>query len=82
MKPLLMLLVALVAAIPAAQEQHTPPGDWCQRPPIQSQHAHECACHQHDCSDPDPDHVSAHHDTACKNYCNVHSCMCAKMDCP
>ena len=64
------------------QERHTPVGEWCQRPPVQSKKAHECHCRKQDCNDPDPLHVSAHVDVSCLNYCHVHECLCEKMDCP
>lgn len=74
---------ALRAKVMAAQERSTPPGEWCQRPqPEMSKKAHSCACHQHDCSDPDPSHVSAHTDSACLNFCTTANCRCAVHDCP
>jgi hypothetical protein len=74
---------AMKAMAVMAQEQRTPPGEWCQRPaPDMSKKAHACACHQHSCSDPDPDHVSAHVDANCKNYCYVDGCRCERDDCP
>jgi hypothetical protein len=76
-----MLCMGAVHAA-AAQERSTPPGEWCQRPPVRSTKAHACACHQHDCTDPDPNHVSAHVDAACLNFCTVSQCQCAHMDCP
>lgn len=64
------------------QERHTPPGEWCQRPaPTMSKKAHPCDCHKHDCEDPDPDHLSAHTDPKCDNYCNTKDCRCAVHDC-
>ena len=72
----------MAVVMAAAQERHTPDGEWCQRPPVQSKKAHACMCHQHNCSDPDPDHVSAHTDGMCLNYCTVKNCKCAAMDCP
>jgi hypothetical protein len=74
---------ALHAQAVAAQERKTPDGEWCQRPlPEMSKKAHACACHQHDCSDPDPNHVSAHTDAKCLNYCTVANCRCERTDCP
>jgi hypothetical protein len=78
-----MCVGAQLAVVRAIQEKHTPPGEWCQRPttPMPAK-AHACTCHQHDCSDPDPLHVSAHTDTQCLNYCTVQQCNCAMNDCP
>jgi hypothetical protein len=72
------------ATLLAAQgpERKTPDGEWCQRPEKQmSQKAHACSCHKHDCSDPNPSHVSAHIDTQCLNYCTVSQCRCPVQDC-
>ncbi len=66
----------------AAQEHKTPDGEWCQRAPAQSPKAHACACHATTCSDPDPDHLPAHVDVNCLNYCTVAQCLCPKADCP
>lgn len=64
------------------QERSTPDGEWCQRAaPRMPKEAHACECHKHDCTDPDPDHVSAHVDAKCLNYCTVAKCECAAMDC-
>ena len=84
MKLRLWLLAALSLGMiaQAAQERQLPPGEWCQRPPVTSPKAHPCTCHQHDCSDPDPTHVSAHVDQACQSFCHVDQCLCAKQDCP
>lgn len=74
---------AVHAQLMAAQERKTPDGEWCQRPqPDMSKKAHACKCHEHDCSDPDPNHVSAHVDAECLNYCNVSGCRCGVHDCP
>lgn len=63
-------------------ERHTPPGEWCQRPaPTMSKKAHPCDCHKHDCDDPDPNHLSAHTDPKCENFCNTKDCRCAVHDC-
>jgi len=73
------------AAVLAAQapERKTPAGEWCQRQePQMSRRAHACECHTHDCSDPDPAHVSAHTDAQCLNYCTVSQCRCGVQDCP
>jgi hypothetical protein len=73
------------AAVAAAQapERKTPDGEWCQREtPQMNAKAHACRCHQHDCEDPDPTHVSAHIDSHCLNYCTVSQCRCATQDCP
>lgn len=76
-------LHAQAVAAQAAPERKTPPGEWCQRPlPQMSKKAHACACHQHDCTDPDPNHVSAHTDAKCLNYCTQAQCKCERMDCP
>ncbi len=72
----------MAVVMAAAQEQHTPAGEWCQRPPVQSKKGHACACHQTDCNDPDPNHVPAHTDAHCLNYCTVSQCRCQKDDCP
>lgn len=73
--------LAMVSAM--AQERSTPPGEWCQREvkPMPAK-AHACACHEHDCSDPDPNHVSAHVDPECLNFCTTSRCFCERMDCP
>lgn len=77
-----LAVVMATSAKLTAQERSTPPGEWCQRPTTRmSNKAHPCACHQHDCTDEDPDHLSAHTDSACLNYCNVKDCRCAVMDC-
>ena len=69
--------------LPAVQvERKTPPGEWCQRPPVQSKKAHACACHQHNCNDADPNHLSAHVDSQCLNFCTTSQCRCSKDDCP
>lgn len=74
---------AIHAKAMAAQERKTPEGEWCQRPdPQMGRKAHACACHQHDCSDPDPSHVSAHTDAQCLNFCTVSQCKCGVHDCP
>lgn len=74
---------ALHAKAMSAQEHKTPEGEWCQRPADRmSKKAHACACHQHNCLDPDPNHVSAHVDAKCLNYCTVSQCRCGVMDCP
>lgn len=74
---------ALHAQAITAQEHKTPDGEWCQRPlPQMSKKAHACACHQHDCTDPDPNHVSAHTDAKCLNYCTQAQCRCERTDCP
>jgi hypothetical protein len=78
----LILLLALGALAAQNPERHTPPGEWCQRPPITSKKAHECHCAEHNCADPEPTHVSAHVDPSCSNYCHIHECLCAKQDCP
>lgn len=66
-----------------AQESQLPKDVWCQRAvPDMPKKAVACACHQHDCTDPDPDHVSAHTDPKCGKYCDVHGCKCGQMDCP
>lgn len=72
------------ALLAMEQEKKTPPGEWCQRPPVQSEKAHACDCHKHDC-DVDPNDInnrSAHTDPKCLNFCTVSQCMCEKMDCP
>ena len=74
---------AMHAKMMAAQERQTPDGEWYQRPvPDMPKKAHACACHEHNCSDPDPDHVSAHTDSQCLNFCTVAKCSCERMDCP
>lgn len=78
----LLVSVALLAALQSAPERHTPPGEWCQRPPLQSQAAHACTCQKQDCTDADPQHVSAHVDPMCQNYCHIDACRCEQMDCP
>lgn len=66
----------------ASQERSTPKGDWCQRPaPQMSKKAHPCSCHKADCADDDPNHLPAHTDAACLNFCNVKDCRCAVHDC-
>lgn len=67
---------------PTNPERHTPAGEWCQRPPVQSNKAHACACHQTDCNDADPNHVPAHTDPKCLNYCTQSQCKCSVNDCP
>jgi hypothetical protein len=67
---------------PERRERDVPDGHWCQRAPVHDQRAHACACHQHNCLDPDPGHVSAHTDPKCKVYCHVNHCRCERMDCP
>jgi hypothetical protein len=73
-----------IAAQSNGQERQTPDGEWCQRPPLRSNKAHECHCHQHDCTKPqdDANSYSAHTDQRCLNYCTIHKCMCEKQDCP
>lgn len=73
---------AIVMAAAQGIERKTPDGEWCQRAPVQSQKAHACECHKHNCADPDPDHVSAHTDSQCLNYCTQAQCRCVAMDCP
>lgn len=83
MMPCMGALHAQALAAQAAPERKTPPGEWCQRPlPEMSKKAHACACHQHDCTDPDPNHVSAHTDSKCLNYCTQSQCRCERTDCP
>ncbi len=75
---------ACIGALHAqAQERQTPPGEWCQRQARNmSKKAHACSCHQHSCTDEDPNHVSAHTDNKCLNYCHQHQCRCLQDDCP
>jgi hypothetical protein len=76
------LAVVHATAFKLSQERSTPPGEWCQRPEQRMPRgAHACDCHKHDCTDPDPDHVSAHTDPMCLNYCTTANCACAHMDC-
>jgi hypothetical protein len=81
--PCMGALHAQAIAAQAAPERTTPLGEWCQRPvPQMSKKAHACTCHQHNCTDPDPSHVSAHTDPKCLNYCTQANCRCERMDCP
>jgi len=76
-------LIAQELENPERRERSTPPGHWCQRAaPRMDQQAHACKCHQHNCTDPDPNHVSAHTDGECKNFCHQQACKCERQDCP
>ena len=66
----------------AKQERKTPDGEWCQRPEANMpKEAHACDCHKQDCTDGDPEHVPAHTDPMCLNFCTVSQCSCPGMDC-
>lgn len=68
---------------PDRREREVPDGHWCQRAqPRMDRKAHACSCHQHDCGDPDPNHVSAHTDPKCLDFCKQKKCFCERMDCP
>lgn len=82
--PPMLCIGALHAIVMASgkQERATPKGEWCQRPEAgMPKEAHACGCHKQDCTDGDPNHVSAHTDAMCLNYCTVAQCACGTMDC-
>lgn len=70
------------ATILASQERSTPKGEWCQRAQTRMpKGAHACGCHKADCTDEDPNHLPAHTDAKCLNFCTVASCKCPVHDC-
>lgn len=75
--------LAIVHATAAKlQERSTPDGEWCQRPETRMpKGAHACECHKASCTDKDPEHLPAHTDAQCLNFCSVEKCSCPEMDC-
>ena len=80
---LALLVMGLSLSSATTQERRTPPGEWCQRPAIpMPAKAHACSCDKANCADPDPNHVPAHMDRKCLNFCAVDNCSCVETDCP